>query len=569
MEENKPSLWFVMNDETGDLHVNFDPDGHAPPNHVIFKQVLEDSGYGHLQILDGQMNAFLAATRSTKEVLTWLIGKRRDAEIELTIDDDWMAAHLTIVPAQGGKPATRVSINDLLIQFKISHGILHGEIDSALAAGRCEHRLIARGDEVKEGVETRFESLLEEKQHELSHIDETAVVKFRDLSHLLIVGPGDRLMRRFPAIQGSNGINIKGDVAFAPTLPELAFATEYPGAAPHPNDANLLVATIAGQPTRIGHGVKVNPVIDVEKVDLSVGNIEFDGTVHVNGDVIAGMRIKVSGDVIIRGTLEAAEIISGGNVSVDGGIVGHGDARPGAHGLPKDTARVKCNGSCQAMFIENAHIEAGDSIFVERSVRQCELTALNDIVVGKEGNKVSSIVGGVSHAKHLIKVLTLGSSAGIKTLIQLGHDPYADDDIAAKENVLKSKHQELDQVQKLLAFFKVNPKKGEGGLAQKVDVTRAQLVSDIGRGMIELEEIKAKLALDEDARVEVGKMVYYGTEVRMGNHVLQIKDDMSATIIGWKDGNVVTGLDPISSDKKKDEPETPTSPGLSTLSRFG
>lgn len=569
MEQNKLSLWFVMNDETGDLHVNFDPAGHAPPNHVIFKQALEDAGFANLQILDGQMNAFLAATRTTKEVLTWLIAKRRDAEIDLTIDDDWMAAWLTIVPAQGGKPATRVAINELLQKFQISHGILHGDIDSALAAGTCEHRLIARGDPVKEGVETHFESLLEEKQHELSHIDETAVVKFRDLSHLLIVGPGDRLMRRHPAIQGSNGINIKGDVAFAPTLPELPFATEYPGAAPDPNDANLLLATLAGQPTRIGHGVKVNPVIDVEKVDLSVGNIEFDGTVHVHGDVIAGMRIKVTGDVIIRGTLEAAEVIAGGNVSVDGGIIGHADARPGAHGLPMDTARIKCKGSCQAMFVENAHIEAGDSIFVERNVRQCELTALNDIVVGKEGNKVSSIVGGVSHAKHLIKVLTLGSSAGIKTLVQLGHDPYADDDIEAKENLLKHKHQELDQVQKLLAFFKVNPKKGEGGLAQKVDATRVQLISDIGRGMIELEEIKAKLALDEDARVEVGKMVYYGTEVRMGNHVLQIKDDTPATIIGWKEGNVVTGLDPVSSDQKKEDSKTTPASGPSTLTKFG
>lgn len=568
MEENKPSLWFVMNDETGDLYVNFDPDGHAPPNHVIFKQTLEDSGYGDLQILDGQMNAFLAACRSTKEVLTWLIAKRRDAEIELTIDDDWMAAYLTIVPAQGGKPATRVLINDLLIKFQISHGILHNEIDAILALGRCDRRLIARGDLVAEGVPTRFESLLEEKQHELSHVDETAVVKFRDLSHLLIVNPGDRLMRRFPAVQGKNGVSIKGDVAFAPTLPELQFASEYPGAAPDPNDANLLIATLSGQPTLVGNGVKVNPVIDVEAVDLSTGNIDFDGTIQVNGDVIAGMRIKVSGDVIIRGTLEAAEVIAGGNVSVDGGIVGHGDARPGSHGLPKDTARIQCKGSVQAMFIENAHVEAGDSIFVERSVRQCELTALNDIIVGKEGNKVSSIVGGVSHAKHLIKVLTLGSSAGIKTLIQLGHDPYADDDITAKEQILKNKHQELEQVQKLLAFFKVNPKKGEGGLAQKVDATRAQLISDIGRGMIELEALKEKLALDEDARVEVGKMAYYGTEVRMGNHVLQIKDDMPATIIGWKDGNVVSGLDPIA-PPKKEESSASASLILSTPNRFG
>jgi uncharacterized protein (DUF342 family) len=544
MEENKPSLWFVMNEVSGDLQVNFDPDGHAAPNPVIFRQAMEDAGYGGVQLLDGQLNAFLAAARTTKEVLIWLIGKRRDAEISIRIDDDWMSASLTIVPAQGGKAPTLAGINDLLRTHQISHGILHAEIDAILAAGSCENRVIARGQTPVEGQPTRFESLLEQKQHELSHIDEMAVVKFRDLSHLLLVEPGDHLMRRYPPVAGSNGINIKGEVAFAPTLDDLKFATNYPGAAVSPLDPDLLIATLAGQPTPTGNGVGVNPVVNVESVDLSVGNIEFEGTLNVAGDVIAGMRIKVTGDVIIQGTLEAAEVIAGGNVAVGGGIVGHADARHGAHGLPQDTARIRCKGSLQAMFVENAHIEAGDSIFVERSVRQCELIALNDIIVGKAGSKLSQIVGGTSQAKHLIRVLTLGSSAGIKTHVQIGHDPYADDQIETKERFIKAKHQELDQVQKLLAFFKVNPKKGEGGIAQKVDATRAQLIGEIGRAMLELEELRQNVALDQDARVEVGKMVYFGTEVKMDNKTWQAKDDISATIIGWEDGQLTPGIDP-------------------------
>ena len=544
MEENKPSLWFVMNEGTGDLQVNFDPEGHAAPNPVIFKQALQDAGYASVQILDGQLNAFLAACRTTREILTWLIGKRRDAEITLIIEDDWMSASLTIVPAQGGKTPTLVGINDLLRQHQISHGLLHAEIDAILAAGGCENRVIARGQLPVDGTPTRFESLLPQKQNELSHIDDMAVVKFRDLSHLLLVEPGDHLMRRYPPVQGSNGINIKGEVAFAPPLADLKFATDYPGATTSVSDPDLLVATLAGQPTLMGNGVGVNPVVTLEKVDLSTGNIEFEGTLHVDGDVIAGMRIKVTGDVIIRGTLEAAEIIAGGNVSVDGGIVGHADNRPGSHGLPPDTARIRCKGSVQAMFVENAHVEAGDSIFIERSVRQCELIALNDIIVGKAGSKLSQIVGGTSQAKHLIRVLTLGSSSGIKTHIQIGHDPYADDLIDTKERFLKAKHQELEQVQKLLAFFKVNPKKGEGGIAKKVDATRAQLIIDIGRGMLELEDLRQKVALDEDARVEVGKMVYYGTEVKMDNNTWQAKDDLSGTIIGWENGQLTPGIDP-------------------------
>lgn len=544
-DNNKSALWFVLNEATGDVQVNYDPACQVQLNPGMFRQAMQDAGYGDYHMIDGQLAAFLAAARTSKEILTWLIAKRQDAEVNLMIEEDWMIARLTVVPARGGKPVTMAMINEQLRAQQISHGILHAEIDAIVAAGQCESRIIAQGQFAKEGTPTRFESLLEEKQQELSHIDEMAVVKFRDLSHLLIVEPGDRLMRRHPAVQGSNGINIRGEVAMAPALPELPFATEYPGAKVSDNDVNLLVATLAGQPTPYGHGVKVNPVVEVENVDLKSGNIEFEGTVHVAGDVIAGMRIKVSGDVIIRGTLEAAEIIAGGNVSVDHGIVGHADSRHGAQGLPPDTARVLCQGSVQAMFVENAHIEAGDSIFIERSARQCELTALNNIVVGKAGSKQSQIVGGVTQAKHLIQALSIGASSGTKTHLRIGHDPYADDEVESKERYLKAKHQELEQVQKLLAFFKQNPKKGEGGMLQKVDATRAQLIGDIGRGMLELEALREKVALDEDARVEVGNMVYFGTEVKMDNQTWRAKDDMSGTIIGWQEGQLMPGIDPV------------------------
>ncbi len=546
MDEAKPGLWFVLNEETGDLQVNFDPDGHTPPNPLLFKQAMADAGYGEVDLLDGQLNAFLAAARTTKEILTWLIGKRRDAELSFSIDPEWMWIDISIVPAQGGKPVTMVMINDILRENNITHGILHAEIDAVLAKGACEHYVIARGEVPVQGSPTRFESLLDQKLHELSRIDELAVVKFRDLSHLLLVQPGDPLMRRIPPVQGSNGINIMGEVAFAPPLADIQFAAEYPGSALSPTDPNLLVATVAGQPSVLpsGVGVMVNQVVKVANVDLSIGNIEFEGTLHVDGDVIAGMRVKVTGDVIIRGTLEAAEVIAGGNVAVDGGIVGHADMRSGSQGLPRDTARIHCKGSCQAMFMENAHVEAGDSIFAERSVRQCELIALNQIVVGKAGSKLSQIVGGNIQAKHLIRVLTLGSAAGTKTHLRIGHDPFADGILETKALALKSKHHELEQLKKLLAFFKANPKKGEGGVLQKVLATQAQLVADIGRGMLELEALKEQMALDEDARIEVGKMVYFGTEIKMDNKIWQAKDDLLGTIVGWQDGQLMQGIDP-------------------------
>jgi uncharacterized protein (DUF342 family) len=540
-------MWFTLNDESGELKAHFDPACNTPPTNAGgVKQAIEDAGFGKVHFDEGGIAEFVHQARSAKEVILCVVGQRRDAELSVTVADDLMTVSLTLIPAEGGSPVTMVMVNGMLREQGVSHGILHDQIDAALAAGTCEELIIAKGDEPIEGTETRFESLLDEKQKQLSHADddETAVIKFRDLSHLLIVEPGDRLMIRIPAVQGTSGVDVKGQVAFAKALPELPFGDQFPGAAPDAVNPNLLRATLSGQPCLIEHGVTVKTVIEVEGVNLSTGSIKFDGTVNVDGDVMAGMRIEVTGDVIIRGTCEAAEIIAGGNVAIDGGIIGHADNRPGARGLPADTARIFCKGSVQALFVENAHIEAGDSILIERSVRQCELIALNDIVVGKVGSKISQIIGGNSQAKHLIKAMVLGSATGVKTHVQVGSDPFVGGEILAKEQMQQSKTDELDQLLKLMIFFRKNPKKAAPGMVEKVGVTGKQLMQEINAYKLELVALTEKAMLDEEARIEVSKGVHYGVEVKIGKSIWQANDDMPGTIIGMQEGKIATGLQP-------------------------
>ncbi|MBI3228844.1 MAG: DUF342 domain-containing protein [Burkholderiales bacterium] len=550
--EHNVAIWFLLNEDSGELQAHFDPHAHRPINQTILKESLADAGFADFKLDDNAVNDFLAHSRSAKEILIWVIARRRDAEVMLDVADDLMAAYLTIVPADGGKPITTQQVDELLRFNKISFGILHAEIAQAVAAGKCDNLLVARGEQPNEGIPTRFKSLLDEKRDELSHVDDGAVVKFRDLSHLLIVQPGDRLVQRFPPIQGTNGIDITGQVAFPQPLPDLHFGHEYPGAAPA-EDPNILVALIEGQPVLTGYGCIVNPVIEVPNVDMSVGNIVFDGTLHVNGDVISGMSIKVTGDVIIRGTLEAAEIEAGGNVSVSGGIIGHADSRPGATSLPADTAVIRCKASVQALFVENAHIEAGDSIYIDRSARQCELIALNDILVGKTGSKISQIIGGVTQAKHMIKAMIMGAPSGVKTRLLVGMDPFVDEAIANKQRALQKKKEELDKLVMLVKFFKANPKKAEPSTMAKIASTGQMLTQEIAILNQELQQLSENLKCDEDAHIEMGKTVHFGTEVKIGKQVWIAKDDMPGTTLGLVDGQLVSAYQPKAKDKEKQE----------------
>jgi len=211
-----------------------------------------------------------------KEPYSHIIAERRDGEFLLEVADDLMSAALTLVPPQGGR-AKSVEVVQAIRAQGITYGILHEQLRNALSAGQCEKLVIAQGDWPRDGKPAEFQSLLEEKEDELSEVDEDAVVQYSDLGYLLLVNVGDRLMQRTPTVPGVNGVDIKGQPVPARPIADIPFSKDCSGAEPDPDNPDLLVAIIAGQPSVIKAGVKVNPIVEIEDVDLSTGNIDFEG----------------------------------------------------------------------------------------------------------------------------------------------------------------------------------------------------------------------------------------------------------------------------------------------------
>lgn len=535
-ESSSRPLSFSLYEAGGELHAQFNPGtGAPPPDPLMLKQAVKEGGWEKLHIDDRAIDDFVASSRNIDQLLDRMIGVRRDGEFSVTVDSDLMTAWLTLVPPQGGKPVMLEEIGAELSAQGIVYGVLRSEIDRVLATGFCDRIAIAYGDEPKEGMPTRFETLYD-KEEEAAEDDELDRVRYSDLCYLTLIKPGDKLMRRYPPVPGKNGTNVKGHPILPQSTPDIPFRTILNGAAPDKNDPTLLVATSGGQPTAVDNGVTVNPVIEVLNVDLSTGSIEFEGTLHVGGDIKAGMRVKVSGDVIVNGAMEAAEVIAGGNVAVRGGIVGHPDSRPGSHALPETTARIFCEGSVQAMFMENVHVEAGKSIMLGRTARQCELIAREEIIVGK--GKGGQIIGGRTQATIRVATAILGTTTGAKTYVQVGINPYLEKQIADKDTEFKRTCDELDRVVKLLVYFKQNPAKGAGGVAEKVEGTRKQLMAKIDTLTEEIKALRAQLELAEQARVEVGGQIYYGVEVRIGQQVWQPQDDMGRASLELQGGKI-------------------------------
>lgn len=122
-----------------------------------------------------------------------------------------------------------------------------------------------------------------------------------------------------PAIPGVDGMTVTGEVIKARPAKEAVFKA---GKGAVILNNNRIVAAISGRPLLEKGVVSVNPVMNVPgDVDVSTGNIRFDGDVVVKGDVKDGLKVIAGRDIIICGNCYHAIIKTGKNVEIRGKVI--------------------------------------------------------------------------------------------------------------------------------------------------------------------------------------------------------------------------------------------------------
>ncbi|ASU37684.1 polymerase [Herbaspirillum sp. meg3] len=535
-QQGVQSLSFTVDKISGALLAVFSPGaGRSDLTLAFVRQALHEGGHTRLCIDETELKNFVATAVSANESFSHKIGESRDGEFFLEIAPDRMSVHLTLIPPQGGRPKALEVINEIRTQG-ITHGLRHDALRGALNAGHCDRLLIAVGESPIEGRAASFESLIKEREEELAEIDEDAVVHFADLGHILLVDAGTPLMRRTPYIAGINGIDVTGLPVPAKPVPDIGFSNQCEGAEAHPDDPDLMVAAVAGQPKLIPNGVQVDPVVVVDHVDLSTGNIDFPGTVKVKGDIKSGMRLHAGGDVIVSGMIEAAEVISDGNILVKGGVVGLADMQNGSGG--GSSARLCAAGSVQVLFAESTYITAGDKIVIAGNACQCDMRAGNAIIAGINNPKTGHIIGGQAKATMLIKAVRLGSPNGLATRIQVGLDPHEEEKLRAQEQQLQYKLDDLFAVIKQISYYRSNPEKAGNGLAQDADLKHRLMTEEVQALTVQHEAMKEQLVAAESARIVIGRAIHEGVELRVVRQVWQVLDDLGGGVVKLHAGKI-------------------------------
>ena len=516
---------------------------------VWIQKALKENNFEQFYILPDGIDTLKKALQAKQETMI-AIAERRDAQINIELEESNMRAYLKIKAPYGGKQATVEDVNKFMEHMNIKERIDHEAIQEAVKQAKCSHILIASGRPPIDGLDAYFEILVEEDKHFGPTINDKGIANFVETNELSIVQQGDPLMKKVPRTLGENGTDVLGNIIYPVPGKNIQFAEKLDGACVSEKDENLLIAAIKGHPIIEESRVKVDPTYILERVDMSTGNVNFDGSVLVNGDVESNMKIIATGDITINGCMIKAELEAGGRVVINQGIIGGDLARNRESSVKRGTI-VKCGGTLTTGFIDNAYVEVQGNIFVKDYVMNSDIVSNGDIIVGSSGYK-GHIVGGNIQALHLISANVLGSNAQVITKVKVGIAQELTRKYENKVQKLKECEATLNSLSK--AFIEMGKREAQGPLGSKAKLILTTLVNTL-KAIVptvsvlegETHSLKSKIGDSDTVKIIVRERVFSGVELNLCDKNYMIERNMVGGVFELK-GEVT--ISPLGSSYK-------------------
>lgn len=450
------------------------------------------------------------------------VARRQDARLLIQVDQDQMSARAQITADWGGQPLTLAQLREALAASPVKQGVSERLLAAAVQAaseaapGALLSPVIALGKAAKHGLDTRLERLVATAAEriltpqELDH----GKVDMRDLGTLLTVKAGAALMRRHPATQGVDGFTVTGQVLPARSGKESAM-TAGEGTCLSPEDPDLLLATRPGLPCQERAGMRVDEVLSVKQVDIRHGHVEFEGSLLVTGDVMPGMRVKTSGDVVIGGFVEGGYIESGGTITVRNGIIGR------KQGEDEYLCHLNAGGEIHAGYAQYARLEADGDIQILSQLSHCYCCSGQDLKVGDSAMRKGHLIGGVNIANRLIMAPVLGASAANRTRLQIlgGYFSQKEQELALRQRKQACREQ-IDKLQDLiLRLLQLPGDKRNPETLQKIKALRTRQLDEsrsLDEQLVEAQQALQTLMANMD--IIATQRLFPGVEVEMAHH---------------------------------------------------
>jgi len=357
--------------------------------------------------------------------ITYQILERIDASISISIDDDEMGATAEITAAQGGKNLSAKAILEASQKAGVKKGFSKEELVKLAHLAAKEEPMsqvtlqIATGKLAVNGKDAIIKPLVESAQSRILRPKkrEDGSVDMRDLGDIICVKVGDPIAEKVPLTSGKQGYTVTA----TPLVPEPGNDVSLvsgEGTAISSKNENVLVSQKVGLPKIIPNGMEVDEIYKIKDVNIGSGNINFTGSVVIEGDVNEGMKVIASGDITIGGFVESAMIEAGGDITISGGIIGR------KHDIEKTkitdinmSVSVNAKGSLYAKYCQYAQISSGKDIRIENQLLHSLINVNGRLKVGTEEKSNGTLIGGFVKAGTNVSAGIVGATAGSNTVI--------------------------------------------------------------------------------------------------------------------------------------------------------
>ncbi len=410
-------------------------------------------------------------------------------------------------------------------------GVVHGIDDAAIGQTIARREYIsdltvAKGTPATEGENARIE-LLFDPAPDPYRPQPDGRVDWRETELVQHAVQGQPLARKIPPRPGIPGKTVTGKPVNPYTVRDTVLR-EARGTVLKADDPNVLVAAYDGAVRLSGEDILVDDVLRIARsVDFSIGNIDFRGSVVIGENVAPGFRVRATGDVQVRGCVEAASIESGGSVWVSQGIFGQVDARGGRVA----TAGVKAAKNVTVKYARNAIIEAGGDINVDLEAIACSMQSGGMICVGPPEGRRGRISGGQASAAAGIRAVDLGAESAVSTTLTIVMKSLPalqqEMDEAAKEiRRLQDKHKEvMGHVADFIFRRTADPARwtpAHEAVLEKL----TQTANQIEKAAQEIEEQMAEKMPVELPRIIAYGTIYPGVRVTMGSTTRLVNENL-------------------------------------------
>lgn len=424
-----------------------------------------------------------------------------DGSVEISFDPEGMTANMILHrPYNGGKP-----ISPALVMLELSRKGITTGIDEIDIKDMVEGKVydmpicVARAIPPKNGENGAIAYRYEKKRVPKPKHNEFGIADFRELNLIVPIRKGDIIADITPPTPGEPGINIFGRAI----KPE-------PGKMPNVTVGKNTLITADGKhivSACDGHIMYGTGCFNVEDkvtvkadVDLSIGNIDFFGDIHIKGNIMEGFTVKAGKNLRIEGTAFSADISAGGNIVINGGAI---------------NSNINCGGDASIGFCENSKITAQGSV-ESSQFAFCDIFCYGELIAkGKTG----VIAGGKVTCMKNITAGIIGSEKYTATEIYIGDGSVICARKREAEAELSVVNNIYEQSMKNVNFLKLRKNRQGGRLT---DVQAKQMKTETQNKVFysvrrkELEEQIAQLEADlqhrDDLCAIVNGTIYPGSK---------------------------------------------------------